>query len=138
MRYILHLVEECPEITKYVNVPTRENTNAGVDLITVENWVGSNGDHHLLNLGVKAMLVCAVTQQPVHYWLAPRSSIYKTGYMMANSLGIIDSSYRGTLKAPVVAGPALAAGPSLAGALHENWLEWEETTLRPAVAAALD
>jgi len=38
---------------------------------------------------------------------------------------------------PFAAGPALAAAPSLAGALHENWLEWEETTLRPAVAAAL-
>jgi dUTP pyrophosphatase len=32
----------------------------------------------------------------------PRSSIYKTGYMMANSEGIIDRTYRGVLKAPVV------------------------------------
>jgi dUTP pyrophosphatase len=51
--------------------------------------------------------------EPSHFWLAPRSSIYKTGYMMANSLGVIDSSYRGTLKAPVVAGafgPGFKAG----------------------------
>ena len=33
------------------------------------------------------------------------------------------------------AGPALA--PAGSPALHESWLEWEETTLRPAVAAAL-
>lgn len=33
------------------------------------------------------------------------------------------------------AGPALA--PATSPLLHENWLEWEETTLRPAVAAAL-
>jgi dUTP pyrophosphatase len=31
----------------------------------------------------------------------PRSSIYKSGLMMANSTGVIDKSYRGELKAPV-------------------------------------
>jgi dUTPase len=36
-----------------------------------------------------------------HFWLMPRSSIYKTGLMMANSTGVIDKSYRGELKAPV-------------------------------------
>ena len=36
-----------------------------------------------------------------HFWLIPRSSIYKTGLMMANSTGVIDKSYRGELKAPV-------------------------------------
>jgi dUTP pyrophosphatase len=36
-----------------------------------------------------------------HFWLMPRSSIYKTGLIMANSTGVIDKSYRGELKAPV-------------------------------------
>jgi len=36
-----------------------------------------------------------------HFWLLPRSSIYKSGLMMANSTGVIDKSYRGELKAPV-------------------------------------
>ena len=36
-----------------------------------------------------------------HFWLVPRSSIYKAGLMMANSIGTIDKSYRGELKAPV-------------------------------------
>ena len=36
-----------------------------------------------------------------HFFLLPRSSIYKTGLMMANSVGVIDKSYRGELKAPV-------------------------------------
>ncbi len=37
---------------------------------------------------------------PVGYWgmLCPRSSIVKSGFMMANSFGVIDSSYRGELK----------------------------------------
>jgi len=36
-----------------------------------------------------------------HFWLVPRSSIYKTGLLMSNSIGVIDKSYRGELKAPV-------------------------------------
>jgi dUTP pyrophosphatase len=49
------------------------------------------------------MMVRENTNEAVHYWLAPRSSIYKTGHIMANSMGVIDNTYRGTLKAPVVA-----------------------------------
>jgi len=36
-----------------------------------------------------------------HFWLLPRSSIFKSGLLMANSAGVIDKSYRGELKAPV-------------------------------------
>jgi len=36
-----------------------------------------------------------------HFWLMPRSWIYKSGLMMGNSTGVIDKSYRGELKAPV-------------------------------------
>jgi dUTPase len=84
-----------------VMAPSQEN--AGVDLASVEDWCGVPGDNaHLLDLGVRAMLVNLATREPVHYWLLPRSSIYKTGHMMANSVGVIDSSYRGVLKAPVI------------------------------------
>ena len=77
--------------------------NAGVDLLTAENWSSAIGEKaHLLTLGVRAMLVDIATKEPVHYWLLPRSSIYKTGHMMANSVGVIDSSYRGILCAPVI------------------------------------
>jgi len=39
-------------------------------------------------------------QVPPGYYteIVPRSSIVKTGYMLSNSIGIIDPSYRGTLK----------------------------------------
>lgn len=33
--------------------------------------------------------------------LVPRSSIYKTGYSLANSVGIIDPGYTGTVKVPL-------------------------------------
>jgi len=88
--------------TAPVVAPSSEN--AGADIVTAETWCGKVGEPaHLLDLGLRAMLVDSDTKEPVHYWLVPRSSIYKTGHMMANSIGVIDSSYRGVLKAPVIA-----------------------------------
>lgn len=98
------LEEAAKDIAHYhYSVVAPDPENAGFDLAAAEDWrspVGSKA--HLLDLGVKAMLVDVATRKPVHFWLLPRSSIYKTGYMMANSVGVIDSSYRGVLKAPVV------------------------------------
>jgi dUTP pyrophosphatase len=95
------------EKSGYAALTRRENNeNAGFDLFTAESWIGV--EPHLLDLGVKAMMTRIDTGEPVHYWLAPRSSIYKTGYIMANSLGVIDRTYRGVLKAPVI--PAAERG----------------------------
>jgi len=81
----------------------QDNANAGVDIFTAETFKADTTEKaHLLDLGVRAMMVRSDTEEPVHFWLAPRSSVYKTGYMMANSLGVIDRTYRGVLKAPVV------------------------------------
>lgn len=90
-----------------------ENLNAGFDLFTAETF--SAPGPALVSLGVRAMMTRADTGESVHYWLAPRSSIYKTGFVMANSLGVIDRSYRGVLKAPVVrvAGEGAAVGGCL-------------------------
>lgn len=37
-----------------------------------------------------------------YFLLAPRSSIIKSGYMLANGVGIIDRSYRGEIKVPLI------------------------------------
>jgi dUTP pyrophosphatase len=56
-----------------------------------------------IKFGVKMRLLKVVEDEKIdsHYWLLPRSSIYKTGLIMANSVGVIDASYRGEVKAPV-------------------------------------
>ena len=87
----------------------RSDENAGFDLYTSE-------DVHVENMafipfGIVARLI-KVELMPgsnsndylktdSHFWLLPRSSIYKSGLIMANSMGVIDKSYRGELKAPV-------------------------------------
>jgi len=112
--YHLYLVIEDEKLKQHARYnftfAALENLNAGFDLVTAENFVGKPGEPHLLNLGVKAMMFSKYSEEPVHFWLAPRSSIFKTGHIMANSLGVIDSTYRGPLKAPVVALTEGAAG----------------------------
>lgn len=55
--------------------------------------------------GEVVMYDTGLSVQPPHgyyFELVPRSSIIKSGYMLANSIGVIDSSYQGTIKVPLV------------------------------------
>ena len=81
--------------------------NAGYDLKIVSQ-LNPTTVATLVPLGVKARML-RTTKSDVgtlvedsHFTLEPRSSIYKTCFMMANSRGIIDMSYRGQLMAPVI------------------------------------
>ena len=81
--------------------------NAGYDLkVVVKQTPVTTAS--LVPLGVKARMVCrtvlsvGVTEEECHFSLEPRSSIYKSGFMMANGRGIIDKSYRGQLMAPMI------------------------------------
>ena len=60
-------------------------------------------------------MVNLVSGEDVHYLLYPRSSIFKNNVYLANSVGVIDRTYRGTLMAAVgvidiESGATLAAG----------------------------
>ena len=94
-----------PEATQFYpplgTVEDYNNDNAGYDLKIVAELCPTKSAK-LVPLGVKARLTSLVTGLDCHFSLEPRSSIYKTGFIMANSRGIIDRSYRGELKAPVV------------------------------------
>ena len=90
--------------------------NAGIDLMTCVNH--SESEVRLISLGVSAMLSRSDSGEVVHYWLLPRSSIYKTGYMMANSVGVIDKTYRGILRAPVVCVGGYGSKGFVAGDRH--------------------
>jgi len=77
--------------------------DAGVDLFVSEDAVIKRYESRLLHLGISARLVCKETGADSHYLLTPRSSSYKSGIIMTNSVGVIDKGYRGELMAPVVA-----------------------------------
>jgi len=90
------------------------DANAGVDLYCVKNQVVSSArEATLLDLGVKARMTrhwqeynfgATIKKKGYcHFWLAPRSSIWKSGVRQANSIGVIDKSYRGVLMGAVLA-----------------------------------
>jgi dUTPase len=76
-----------------------EERNAGFDLFCDGAHVRPFGYAHLVEQGCRALAVNIRTGLPAAYWLAPRSSISKSGWRLANSIGLIDATYRGVLMA---------------------------------------
>jgi dUTPase len=94
----------------YKDTYNRSDENAGFDMFSAAN-VNIKQEPQFIPFGIVARLL-KVEHMPggtsndylktdSHFMLMPRSSIYKTGLIMANSTGVIDKSYRGELKAPV-------------------------------------
>jgi dUTP pyrophosphatase len=75
--------------------------DSGIDLYVpfnqefIPNKIGS------INHQIRCFMKENVTGKTVGYYLYPRSSIYKYPLMMANSVGIIDAGYRGSIIAKV-------------------------------------
>ena len=82
----------------------RSDSNAGFDLFSADMTIQKQA---LIPFGIVARLIKVEQINNIslktdsHFWLMPRSSIYKSGLIMGNSTGVIDKSYRGELKAPV-------------------------------------
>ena len=88
---------------KYNEIINNHNTsvqntlfpNAGFDLLTPTN-ISVESELFMLDTKIN----CAMfdpNNNPVSYFLYPRSSISKTKFRLANSVGIIDSGYRGNI-----------------------------------------
>lgn len=101
----------------YKDIKNRPDDNAGFDLFVVKDTTLDLGGVSesssvmaylaMLDLGCRCRMLrvdlgVEDKETEVHFWLAPRSSIWKSGVMMANSMGIIDKSYRGPLMGTVV------------------------------------
>lgn len=79
-----------------VAVTKAHMSDSGFDLTILEK-VNTVGNVDLYDTGIKV-------SPPYGYYfdLVPRSSIIKTGYILANSVGIIDQSYLGSIKVPLI------------------------------------
>ncbi len=97
-------------------VITRTNDNAGVDLYCPDTTECLENKVTLVKLGVKARMyrnkcvsiprlwcepLINKSSSECHYWLVPRSSIWKNNVRQANSVGVIDKTYRGLLMGAV-------------------------------------
>jgi dUTPase len=107
------LVKVYKEKVEAHNKKVRESqyADSGFDLLVPFDYSEhENGytDNHISKvtfrfpLGVKcSMSQCSPTLFPCGYYLYPRSSIIKTPFRLSNSVGIIDSGYRGEIMAVV-------------------------------------
>lgn len=110
--YELELQPLCAESQSFYPIAlyNRTDENAGFDLRAAATVYVSK-QCEMIPFGVAARLLRVepmpngtpneVIKMDSHFFLFPRSSIYKSGLIMANSEGVIDKSYRGELKAPV-------------------------------------
>ena len=81
------------KVDKDAIVPTKNNySDAGLDLTIIKESKRLNSDTVLYDTGIKLEI-------PNGYYveIVSRSSISKSGYMMANNVGIIDQGYTGNL-----------------------------------------
>lgn len=73
----------------------RKNEDVGLDIPMLNNVIVPAG-------AISFKIPLGIKTEPTHgYMLIPRSSIIKTTMRLANSIGIIDKSYRGELMAVV-------------------------------------
>ncbi len=84
----------------YRKLENKETSDSGVDLISPEEIKVEPNSIETINFDIK----CQMKDKSgnfIPYYLYPRSSISKTPLIMANSVGIIDSEYRGNIMAKV-------------------------------------
>lgn len=96
----------------YENHSTFYDGDSGIDLFFAKDQIIPYGETTLVDLSISCEMkkynnnfhIKGTTNQLFvnqSYWLMPRSSIYKTPLRMANSIGLIDSMYRGNLMVPL-------------------------------------
>jgi len=106
-KYILEvkLNDDFPEELKnhYLNYVCN-GQDSGVDLIIPEDVFPKVAKVTTIDHKISCQMIkqnVDNTEYYVSYWLLPRSSISKTNYRMANSVGLIDSGYRGNIMAKI-------------------------------------
>ena len=98
--YTLEVLCENEEIVNYYSSRCNFKDDAGVDLYCPSSiYVGCNKPvATMVDYKIKCRMMDEAGNQ-VSYYLYPRSSISKTPLILANSVGIIDCSFRGSIKA---------------------------------------
>ena len=76
---------------------TATHIDSGFDLFVPSTTVIQPGKIALIDMKVRCAVYIGSELKPSPYCLYPRSSVCKRGIMLANSVGIIDSGYRGNL-----------------------------------------
>ena len=83
---------------RYVDHSTYHDGDSGLDLFFPEEVNIGPGETKIISLGIRCEAYPSRNKEHnISYYLYPRSSISKTPIRMANSVGIIDAGYRGSI-----------------------------------------
>jgi dUTP pyrophosphatase len=94
----VELQNKYQEVVQSYNEQNKNRQDSGFDIYVPENIIHPFSQKQIsVNHKLKALCIKTSNNNPVGYYMYPRSSISKTRYRMANSVGIIDSGYRGNL-----------------------------------------
>lgn len=96
MVYTLEICASTTEAVEYYKNRVNYASDSGVDLYVPEDIQVLSGDTVFVSHQIKCRMLDE-NGNHVGYYLYPRSSIAKTPVMLANSVGIIDKSYRGNI-----------------------------------------
>ena len=113
MEYHLNIkiLSQDPKIVDYYKSMVL-NTDSGIDLMVPTDGMVTIFNTYTIDHMIQCSMIKVDTKtgesNPSAYWLLPRSSISKTNFRMANSVGLIDSSYRGNIMAKVDMKPRFA------------------------------
>ena len=75
--------------------------DSGFDLFCPRDLTIPHGKTSFIDLGIQCAAYDSQTTSPKPFYVYPRSSLSKTPLRLANSVGIIDSGYRGNILAAV-------------------------------------
>lgn len=81
----------------YQNFKSHHNGDSGIDLFNFETPIANPFEVVKIGLNIKCEMINNETNELVSYYLVPRSSLSKTSFQLANSVGIIDAGYRGEI-----------------------------------------
>lgn len=97
--YCFDILCDSDEVRSFYDTKKNYATDAGFDLYVPDEVVFQPGEMKLVDLRVRVRCRHVLTDHTISYYMYPRSSISKTPLMLANSVGIIDKDYRGSIKA---------------------------------------
>lgn len=114
--------------------------DAGFDIFTPEDYFCNQAIVTKINFGIKCSASNAVWQMPNNYthtgyYMYPRSSLSKTKLRLANSVGIIDSGYRGNL---IGAFDCISQNEEYKVLRHDRLVQICAPDLRPIVVQIVD
>jgi len=112
----------------------RRSSDSGFDIPMLEQLVDNANMKHSFHLDIQVGAL-GTDNRPTPCLLLPRSSLSNTIFRLSNSIGLIDSGYRGEVQARVdLVYPSseftnIQAGTRLFQLCQHNFLPWEEVVI---------